>query len=70
MVGPRRPATRRSAGTWYRATRRTAGESSTSSTSPEALGIPGIPAFFMGESPADMADFVEYVNGPADSTWG
>ncbi len=36
----------------------------------EALGIPGIPAFFMGESPADMADFVEYVNGPATSPWG
>ena len=36
----------------------------------EALGIPGIPAFFMGETPRDMADFVEYVNGPADSPWG
>lgn len=36
----------------------------------EALGIPGIPAFWMGESPGDMADFVEYANGPADSPWG
>ena len=24
----------------------------------------------MDESPQDMADFVEYVNGPADSPWG
>ena len=24
----------------------------------------------MDETPQDMADFVEYVNGPADSAWG
>ena len=36
----------------------------------EAMGIPGIPAFNFDESPAGMADFVEYVNGPADSPWG
>ncbi len=36
----------------------------------EALGIPGIPAFFMGETPQDMADFIEYANGPASSPWG
>ncbi len=36
----------------------------------EAAGFLAIPAFNMGETPADMADFVEYVNGPADSTWG
>src|SRR5262249_4907186 len=30
----------------------------------------GIPAFNMGETPRDMADFVEYVNCPADSEWG
>jgi hypothetical protein len=29
-----------------------------------------IPAFYMDETPEDMADFVEYVNGPADSPWG
>ena len=29
-----------------------------------------IPAFHTDETPQDMADFVEYVNGPADSPWG
>jgi hypothetical protein len=36
----------------------------------EAAGILGFPAVFMGESPEDMADFIEYVNGPPDSPWG
>jgi hypothetical protein len=36
----------------------------------EAAGFLGVPDFNMGESPADMADFVEYVNGPASSEWG
>jgi Alpha-L-arabinofuranosidase C-terminal domain/Domain of Unknown Function (DUF1080) len=36
----------------------------------EAAGFVGIPAVNMGETPQDMADFVEYVNGPADSPWG
>jgi alpha-L-arabinofuranosidase len=36
----------------------------------EAAGFLAIPDFNMDESPADMADFVEYVNGPAESTWG
>ncbi len=36
----------------------------------EAAGFLGIPAINMGETPPDMADFVEYCNGPADSTWG
>jgi len=35
-----------------------------------AAGFLAIPAFNMGETPQDMADFVEYVNGPADSEWG
>ncbi len=35
-----------------------------------AAGFRSIPAFNMGESPRDMADFIEYVNGPADSDWG
>jgi len=35
-----------------------------------AAGFLAIPAFNMGESPQDMADFIEYVNGPAESEWG
>ncbi len=35
-----------------------------------AAGFLCIPAFNMGETPQDMADFMEYVNGPATSTWG
>ncbi len=36
----------------------------------EAAGFLGIPAFNIDETPQDLADFVEYVNGPADSEWG
>jgi hypothetical protein len=36
----------------------------------EAAGFLGIPAFNSDETPLDMADFVEYANGPADSPWG
>ena len=37
----------------------------------EAAKILGIPAFnVMEETPQDMADFVEYANGSADTTWG
>jgi hypothetical protein len=36
----------------------------------EAAGFLGIPAFNMGESPQDMADFLDYVNEPADGEWG
>ena len=36
----------------------------------EAMGVVGIPAFNMDESPADMANFIDYVNGPPDSEWG
>jgi hypothetical protein len=36
----------------------------------EAAGFLGIPDVNMGETPQDMADFIEYVNGPADSAWG
>ncbi|MEN6338299.1 MAG: alpha-L-arabinofuranosidase C-terminal domain-containing protein [Phycisphaerales bacterium] len=35
-----------------------------------AAGFLCIPAFNMGETPQDMADFVEYANGPAASEWG
>jgi hypothetical protein len=36
----------------------------------EAAGFLGIPAFNIDESLQDMADFVEYVNGPRESNWG
>jgi alpha-L-arabinofuranosidase len=36
----------------------------------EAAGFLAVPAFNMDETPKDMVDFVEYVNGPADSPWG
>jgi len=36
----------------------------------EAAGMLGIPTLNIGETPADMADFVEYVNGDVTSTWG
>jgi hypothetical protein len=36
----------------------------------EAAGFLAIPAFNLDETPEDMADFVEYANGPADSMWG
>jgi hypothetical protein len=36
----------------------------------EAAGILGIPDLNMGETPQDMADFVDYVNAPEDSPWG
>jgi hypothetical protein len=36
----------------------------------EAAGFLGIPAFNMDETPQDMVDFLEYVNGPATSAWG
>ncbi|MBO0698424.1 MAG: DUF1080 domain-containing protein [Zavarzinella sp.] len=36
----------------------------------EAARFLAIPAFNLDESPRDMADFVEYANGPADSPWG
>jgi hypothetical protein len=35
-----------------------------------AAGFLPIPAFHMDETPQDMADFVEYVNGPVSSPWG
>jgi alpha-L-arabinofuranosidase len=36
----------------------------------EAAGFLAIPDFNMGESPQDMADFVEYANGGRDTPWG
>jgi hypothetical protein len=36
----------------------------------EAAGFLGIPDVNMGETPQDMADFIEYANGPANTEWG
>jgi len=36
----------------------------------EAAGFLAIPAVNIDETPQDMADFVEYANGPAESAWG
>jgi alpha-L-arabinofuranosidase len=36
----------------------------------DAAGFLGIPALNMDETPQDLADFIEYVNGPATSKWG
>jgi hypothetical protein len=36
----------------------------------EAAGFLAIPAFNIDETPADMADFVAYANGPAGGAWG
>ncbi|HEX5269685.1 MAG TPA: family 16 glycoside hydrolase, partial [Gemmataceae bacterium] len=68
MIGPRdrRPPT---AGTWYRYSSNGWGILDFLNLC-EAAGFLGIPAFNMGESPGDMADFIEYVNGAADSAWG
>ncbi len=68
MIGPRdrRPPT---AGTWYAYSSNGWGIFDFLNFC-EAAGFPGIPAVNMGESPQDMADFVEYANGPAGSPWG
>jgi hypothetical protein len=36
----------------------------------EAAGFAAIPDFNIDETPEDMANFVEYVNGPVESAWG
>jgi alpha-L-arabinofuranosidase len=36
----------------------------------DAAGFLAIPDFNMDEKPEDMVDFIEYVNGPAESVWG
>lgn len=36
----------------------------------EAAGIVGIPDLDINESPQDMADFMDYLNGAPDSEWG
>ena len=36
----------------------------------EAAGFEYVPAFNVNETPQDMADFMQYAKGPADSPWG
>jgi hypothetical protein len=36
----------------------------------EAMGVVGIPTVSIDESPEDMADFIDYVNGPTSTPWG
>ena len=36
----------------------------------DAAGIPGIPDFNINETPQDMVNFLEYANGPTNTTWG
>ena len=36
----------------------------------EAAGFLGVPDFNTGETPQDMANFIEYVNDSTDSAWG
>jgi hypothetical protein len=68
MIGPRdrRPPY---TGTWYRHSTNGWGIIDFLNLC-DAAGFLGIPAFNMGESPADMGDFIEYVNGPSYSYWG
>lgn len=68
MIGPRdrRPLYR---GTWYPQSTNGWGILDFLDVC-EAMGVLAIPAFNIDETPQDMADFVRYVNGPADSEWG
>jgi alpha-L-arabinofuranosidase len=36
----------------------------------ESAGVVGIPAVNINETPQDMSDFMDYVNGPTSSFWG
>ncbi|WP_249998547.1 RICIN domain-containing protein [Actinoplanes sp. M2I2] len=36
----------------------------------EAMGISGIPTLNIDETPADLADFVDYLKAPVDTYWG
>jgi len=68
MIGPRdrRPT---HAGTWYPHSTNGWGVFDFLNFC-EAAGFLAVPAVNADESPQDMADFVEYANGPADSPWG
>ncbi|MGA2619876.1 MAG: alpha-L-arabinofuranosidase C-terminal domain-containing protein [Thermoguttaceae bacterium] len=68
MIGPRdrRPPY---AGTWYRYSSNGWGIVDFMAFC-EAAGFQYVPAFNLGETPQDMADFMQYAKGPADSEWG
>ena len=68
MIGPRdrRPPY---AGTWYRYSTNGWGIVDFMNFC-EAAGFEYVPAFNIDETPQDMADFIEYANGPAGSEWG
>jgi len=68
MIGPRdrRPPY---SGTWYRYSTNGWGIVDFMSFC-EAAGFAYIPAFNMGETPEDMADFIEYAKGSPESSWG
>ncbi len=68
MIGPRdqRPP---NAGTWYAHSSNGWGILDFMNMC-EAAGFEYIPAFNMGETPEDMADFIEYAKGSSDTPWG
>ncbi len=68
MIGPRdrRPPY---AGTWYKYSSNGWGILDFMDFC-EAAGFEYVPAFNMDETPRDMADFIEYAKGAADSEWG
>lgn len=68
MIGPRdrRPPYK---GTWYPYSSNGFGIIDFLNFS-EAAGFFAIPDLDNNETPQDIADFIEYVNGPADSPWG
>ncbi len=68
MLGPReqRPPY---AGTWYRYSSNGWGIPDFMDLC-EAAGFAYVPDFCMDETPADMADFIEYARGNTDSRWG
>ncbi|MGO8751819.1 MAG: alpha-L-arabinofuranosidase C-terminal domain-containing protein [Thermoguttaceae bacterium] len=68
MIGPRdrRPPY---SGTWYRYSSNGWGIADFMAFC-EAAGFQYVPAFNLDETPQDMADFIEYAKGPADSAWG
>jgi alpha-L-arabinofuranosidase len=68
MIGPRdrRPPYR---GTWYKNSSNGWGIIDFLNFC-EAAGFLAIPDFNIDETPQDMADFIEYANGPQNSVWG
>ena len=69
MIGPRdrRPPY---CGTWYPLFDQRLGHLRLSGLSARRPASWHIPDFNIDETPQDMADFIEYANGPAESPWG